>query len=382
MAKKKLSTRQAKALERIEKKEAKAIAAQKAHDDLMLEYLKGSPLAKKLNLARFYNPNSILGNDWAIFYCIIGGRMTGKSYALTEFLCKQKKKYGDQVKNYWMRISETSTKAMLANKAAKLIDPDLVRKYDLELSTKGMTVFNRGKTFMEVIPLSQFAKLKGVGFYDKDFKGYYNIVLDEFQLEQGERRTSFDILYNFIGMCENLVRTTKKKVRVFLVGNTLEEASTILKAFNFLPEKFGRFKLKSKRCIIDNLEPTEEYLDDRKGSIADILGGDSMSNYTNKLRKDVSLLYKGRCHKPSGIVKFSKDQGDWFTIWDGTVIKKWNKESMPQQSDFAMLPYLNTFYNKERAQAIIDMYNARAFKFDTLITQSYFTDNMKKIKTK
>ena len=55
---------------------------------------------------------------------------------------------------------------------------------------------------------------------------------------------------------------------------------------------------------------------------------------------------------------------------------------MPQQSDFAMLPYLNTFYNKERAQAIIDMYNARAFKFDTLITQSYFTDNMKKIKTK
>ena len=134
---------------------------------------------------------------------------------------------------------------------------------------------------MEVIPLSQFAKLKGVGFYDKDFKGYYNIVLDEFQLEQGERRTSFDILYNFIGMCENLVRTTKKKVRVFLVGNTLEEASTILKAFNFLPEKFGRFKLKSKRCIIDNLEPTEEYLDDRKGSIADILGGDSMSNYTN-----------------------------------------------------------------------------------------------------
>lgn len=31
--------------------------------------------------------------------------MTGKSYALTDFLCNQKKKKGDQVKNYWLRIS-------------------------------------------------------------------------------------------------------------------------------------------------------------------------------------------------------------------------------------------------------------------------------------
>ena len=146
-----------------------------------------------------------------------------------------------------MRISETSTKAMLANKANKLVDPDLYRKYNLELTTKGMEVYDHGKPYMTVIPLSQFSKLKGVGFYDKDFDGYYNMVLDEFQLEKGEKRTCFDILYNFIGMCENIARTTKNKVRVFLLGNTLEEASTILKAFNFLPEKFGRFYLKSKK---------------------------------------------------------------------------------------------------------------------------------------
>ena len=236
-----------------------------------------SPVVKKRKLSRFYNLSSMLGNDWAIFYCIIGGRMTGKSYSITDFLCKQKRRLGANVRNYWMRISETSTKALLANKAKKLIDPDLVRKYDLELSTKGMEVFNRGKEFMEVIPLSQFGKLKGVGFYDKDFTGWYNIVLDEFQLEEGEKRTSFDILYNFIGMCENIARTTKNRIRVFLVGNTLQEASSILKAFNFLPEKFGRFKLKSKRCVIDNLEPTEEYLEDRKGSIADIFITKSLS---------------------------------------------------------------------------------------------------------
>ena len=196
-------------------------------------------------LARYYNLNSILGNDWAMFYPIIGGRKTGKSYSVAEFIVKQKIKLKDGVKNYWMRISESSTKAMLANKCKGLIDPDLVRKYNLDLSSKDMYVQNRGEDFMTVCPLSKFGKLKGVGFYDKDFTGQYNLILDEFQLEQGEKRTSFDILYNFIGMCENIARTTKNKIRVFLLGNTLEEASTILKAFNFLPEKFGRFYLKS-----------------------------------------------------------------------------------------------------------------------------------------
>lgn len=351
-----------------------------SQDSAIKAIIATSPVVKKRQLARFYNLSSILGNDWAIFYCLIGGRMTGKSYSITDFLCKQKRRLGDNVRNYWMRISETSTKALLANKAKKLIDPDLVRKYDLELSTKGMEVFNRGKEFMEVIPLSQFGKLKGVGFYDKDFKGWYNIVLDEFQLEEGEKRTSFDILYNFIGMCENIARTTKNRIRVFLVGNTLQEASSILKAFNFLPEKFGRFKLKSKRCVIDNLEPTEEYLEDRKGSIADILGGGNMSNYTNALTKDLKLLYKGRVTYPQAIIKFSKDTNMWFTLWDKGVVKRYNNESLPLSTDFAMKPYLNTFYSKERVQTIIDMFNARALKFDTLITQAYFTDSMKTIK--
>lgn len=337
---------------------------------------------KHRELARFYNLNSIMGNDWAIFKVIIGGRMTGKSYNLANYLCSQKKKYGDYVKNYWMRISETSTKAMLANKADKLIDPDLKRKYNLDLTTKGMDVYNHGKLFMQVNPLSQFGKLKGVGFYDKDFDGIYNIVLDEFQLEQGEKRTSFDILYNFIGMCENIARTTKKKINVFLVGNTLEEASTILKAFNFLPEKFGRFYLHSKKCVIDNLEPTEEYLKDREGSIADILGGNEMSNYTNALKRDTELLFKGRCQRPTAIIKFQKSKDHWFTLWDGKVVKKYNQEKLQKENDFSMRPYLDSFYSKERVQNIFYMYDARSLKFNNLITQSYFQGEMQLLRTK
>lgn len=335
---------------------------------------------KKLPVNRYYSPNSILGNDWAIFYCIVGGRKTGKSYSVTDLICNQKKKKGKAVKCYWMRISETSTKAMLANKANKLVDPDLYRKYNLDLTTKGGEVYDHGKEFMSVYPLSQFGKLKGVGFYDKDFDGEYIIVLDEFQLEQGEKRTSFDILYNFIGMCENLVRTTKTKVRVFLLGNTLEEASTILKAFNFLPEKFGRFYLKSKRCVIDNLEPTEEYLKDRKGSIADILGGDDMSNYTNTLKKDKELITKERCLKAQYIIKFSKSHKDWYTVYQNNIIRRYKGEGVTKANHIAMYPYLDTYYSLERRKGVIELYDARCYRFDSLITQAYFQGELSKLR--
>ena len=331
---------------------------------------------RKIAKARYYRLNSILGNQWAIFYVIIGGRKTGKSYAGAEFLINHQND-----KNYWLRISETSTKAMLAGNCKGLVDPDLQKYYGLDLKSKGgMYVYNHGKDFCTIAPLSSFGKLKGVGFYDKNYDGWYNIFMDEFQLEQGERKTSFDILYNFIGMCENLVRTTKSKIRVFLFGNTLEEASTILKAFNFLPEKFGRFYLKRKRCVIDNIEPTEEYLEDRKGSIADILGGDKMSNYTNRLKKDVELIDKSRTTRPQAIIKFSKSQGDWYTMWDGGIIKRYNNEKLPHESDFAMRPYIGTYYSKERKQAIIDMFDARALRFNNLITQAYFQDSLASIR--
>lgn len=338
--------------------------------------------AQKLRaLARYYSLNSILGNKWAMFYVIIGARKTGKSYSVTDFLCRQHKNLGDKCKNYWMRISETSTKAMLANKCKGLVDPDLVRKYKLDLTKKDMYVYNHGKEFMTVCPLSQFGKLKGVGFYDKDYDGWINIVLDEFQLEQNEKRTSFDILYNFIGMCENIARTTKNKIRVFLLGNTLQEASTILKAFNFIPETFGRFYLKKKKCVIDNLEPTEEYFKDREGSIADILGGDQMSNYTNTMRRDLELINKKRLVKPSAIIKFGKQPySSWYTIWDGNTVKKYMGEKLPEGSCFYMRPYLSGYYSRERMMTIVEMYDARALRFNTLITQSYFEGELQMLR--
>lgn len=231
---------------------------------------------------------------------------------------------------------------------------------------------------MQCMPLSAMGKLKGVAFFDKDYKGEINIVLDEFQLEQGEKRTSFDILYNFVGMCENIARTTKQKIRVFLVGNTLEEASSILKAFNFLPEGFGRYYLTRKKCIIDNIEPTEEYINDRKGSIADILGGGEMSNYTNELKKDLSLISKERLKNPQYIIKFSKHRCNQYLVWDNNVVTRY--KGQPIKNVVAMRPYLDEHYNVERRQNVLDMFDAKAFKFNTLITLSYFQGDLQFIR--
>lgn len=335
---------------------------------------------QKRKNARWYAQElrSLIGHRWCMFFAILGGRMTGKSYAITDFLCNQKRRKGEGVKNYWLRISETSTKFMLANKAEKLIDPDLARKYNLDLTTKGMEVYNRGEKYMTVLPLSAMAKAKGVAFFDKDYKGTYNIVLDEFQLEQGEKRTSFDILYNFIGMIENIARTTKNNIRIFLIGNTLEEASTILRAFDFLPENFGRFYLKRKRCIIDNIAPTEEYLKDRKGSAADILGAGEMSNYTNTLNKDVSLINKKRLKNPQYIIMFGKTNDKKYIVWEDSTVTRYKGQSI--KSIVAMRPYLDMKYFPERKDTIINMFDARAFKFDTLITMSYFQGDMQLIR--
>lgn len=341
---------------------------------------------KHKELARYYNLNSIFGNDWAIFYVIVGARKTGKSYSVAEWMTRRKARLKDQMKIYWMRISETSTKAMLANEADKLIDPDLKIKFSLDLKVKGFSVYNKDATteetypFCEVIPLSQFGKLKGVGFYDKNYTGEYFIVLDEFQLESGEKRTSFDILYNFIGMCENVARTTKSKIRVVLLGNTLEEASTILKAFNFIPSKFGRFYLKSKKCVIDNIEPTEEYFKDREGSIADILGGENMSNYTNVIKKDLEVLYKGRVKKSTSLIKFSKDSSDWFVLWDGKIIKRYNNNWISKNNVINMRPYLDGYFSLERKASIFELFDANSLKFDSLITYTYFKENLERIR--
>ena len=119
-----------------------------------------------------------------------------------------------------------------------------------------------------------------------------------------------------------------------------------------------------------------------------------MSNYTNELTKDVRELYKGRLHKPVGVIKFAAEKSSWFTIFDDWVIKRWQGKRRSNGTyvdgvNFAedgmywiMRPHLKGkgVFNQERKQTLIDLYNAKALRYADLITQSYFCDFMKQLK--
>lgn len=338
---------------------------------------------RQIPKSRFYNINSILGYQWAIFYPILGPAATGKSYSVTEWFIKQHLKYGDKVKLYWLRLSETSTKTLLLNKASKLVDPDLVRKYNLDLTTKGMEVFNHGKLFMTVLPLSQYGKQKGVGYYDKDFiqgGGKIYIAMDEFVLEKNEKATQFDILYNFRGMIERFVRTEKDGIKVFLLANEVSDSTSILKAFDFIPETGGRWVLKRKRCVIDLITPNEAYKEDRKGSLADLLGGGTDALFANAER-DKALISKDKVHKITRVIKFSKQKEDWFVVYDGYLIKRY-KEGMtfPKSMVTTMRPYLNSDFTVEKKKDVIQLYDIQFFRYDTLSTKAYFEGCLERIR--
>ena len=347
---------------------------------------KASIKKKKVLDYEFYSPRSLFGNDWALFYLLLGGREAGKSYAITEMFVRQwiKKKRPF----YWLRLTEASQKKLLTNNAEKLIDPDIRRKYDLDLVTNGDAVYEvirrdpktnkikEKKLMARVMALSTFFNDKGSSLYDKDFLNdpnmFYNICCDEFQREKSEKNT-FDVLYNFVNQLENLVRDTKQRLRIICVGNTLEEASDILCAFNFIPEEFGRYKLKKKRAVIEYIEPTEAYLARRKGTVADILMPDA-SNFTNKIEVDKTLITKRRLTKPSAIIKFRKEKSCWYTVWDSDIIAPFNGEKCPLT--IAMRPYLDDRFNTQVRDSVFQMFDGRIYMYKDLITFKHFQKEM------
>ena len=326
----------------------------------------------------WYIVRSILGYWWAIFYILLGAREAGKSYAVMDFFLHD---YFTKGKEFtWLRLTEASTKKLLNNNAMQFIDISLMNKYHIDskdLTVKGNQIFYKKKKMAKILALSTFYSDKGIAhFEDKELENEmfaYNICCDEFQRERNEKNT-FDITYAFVNQLENLVRH-KTNCRIFLIGNTVEECSDILTLFNFIPEQFGRYKLKKKRCVIDYIPPSKKYLERRKGSIASILAPYA-STFTNEQKFDRRLIYKGRLHKPQYVIQFRNES---FTVWDDNIIKKFNKENKPI---IPMVPLLinNTSFKTELRDEIVLMNYEKKFRFRDLLTQKLFDKCIKEVK--
>ena len=194
-------------------------------------------------------------------------------------------------------------------------------------------------------------------------------------MEKGQKNT-FDITYSIVNQLENLLRSTKERTKIFFIGNTLETASDILCAFNFIPETWGTFKLKSKRCVIENIEPTDLYKTRRKGTIADLLLPHA-STFTNEQKTDDTLVDKRPLISPQYVIKFSKEPDHWYTVWNNGIIAKYNKEN---KSVIAMRPYLDEPFTVELQKGIIQQFDTRCFHYRNLITFKQFQADIQLLK--
>ena len=337
-------------------------------------------LKKKLyDEKEWYTIRAILGNQWANWWICAGARERGKTFSVQDFVLNKffnPKSNLYHVPFYWMRLNDIAIKNMLMNNAAKMFEPLLVRKYHLEgVKVKGDSIFIGKDLLCRVYGLSNAYNNKGAAIFDKaTFKGC-NIIIDEVALEKGQRKT-FDVVYNLKMQIENIVRSERENVRVFMMLNNTEDCPELMAMFGFIPVEFGVYKLKRKHCIIDYIPNNKAYDERRKKALANEIDNGT-GNFTNKVVRDLELLYKGRLTKPVMVVKFSKDQGDWFTIWEGNIICPYNGE---KKLSVAMKRYINDTFVPELRDNIIAQEDVRAYKYKDILTQSLWRKNMELIK--
>lgn len=360
---------------------------------------------KKQHDSAFVHLRSLFGCNWADYLVLLGARMAGKSYAVRKYILNKRyhvAKNGnvslrlgqDKMIAYWLRLSESSMRKLLQSDASKLVDADLVRKYKLNLHVENNNVYNivtlkngkeRKDLLITVLALSTFYNDKGSAYFDNQFTGLYIVVCDEMNREKSEKN-NFDIVYNFKNQLENLIRNSggkqaKAKAKIIMIGNTLSEASDMLLAFNFLPQPgaFGRYKLRSKRCIIDYLPLTQSYKRMREGATVDILKSSDESTFTNEVRFDSRLITTKGLIKPQTIIKFKDDPSAWFTVWDDGIIAKYKGEQI--HSHIAMRRYLQgEMYIKEQVDNVIALFDSSSFKFHSFYEQELFRKELRLLK--
>lgn len=327
----------------------------------------------------WYTIRALLGNQWANWFVLLGARERGKTFSVQDYVLGcffnptsplYKKPF------YWLRLNDIAVKNMLMNNGAKMFEPLLVEKYGLQgMKVKGDSIFINGELLCRVYGLSVAYNNKGAAIFNaKTFTGV-NIICDEVALERGQKRT-FDVVYNLKMNIENITRSARENVKVFFMLNNTEECPELVAMFGFIPVDFGVYKLKRKHCVMDYIPNNAAYDKRRKNALANELDNGT-GNFTNKIERDLSLLYKKRLTKPLYIVKFSKDQSDWFTVWDNNVVCPYHGE---KKRFIAMKRYIDNFFDTTLRDSVIEQNDVRAYKFKDILTQQLFYKNLEIIK--
>ena len=362
---------------------------------------------KRAQLGLYLNTNHVFSynNKGITDYIYTAVRGIGKSVISVETAIILKRKYGyENVKCYYFRLTDQSVKAMLANKGEKAVDPYLIDKYNLEITSKGNTLYDHGKKLIEFYPLvSAGSKGKGVNLYDCNFfkayekdgkKRFVITIWDEFLMAEGiEKKSVGDPVEQYKIYKEAILRDAQvikeyNAVYNFLLANNVSECATVTGAlYNYIPspDNHKRTFLSRRRAMFWNVPITQAYLDKRKNSYnANIMDYDNDPNYAN-VERDMTLIKKKktRLHKVTNLIKFDRfDKKKWFCVYDSIYIRQYKGEMVAKELIIPMRRYLNNLFSPELVEMVFDRFDARSFMFADLMSFALFQAQLKLLKAK
>lgn len=350
-------------------------------------------------------PFSFTGINNFVYTAVRG---IGKSVISVETAIILKRKYGyENVKCFYFRLTDISIKAMLANKAAKAIDPLLIKRYNLDITCKGNVVYDHGKPLIEFYPLvSAGSKGKGVNLYDctyfqnrpvgkngKPIKRFIVTIWDEFLMAEGiEKKSIGDPVEQYRVYMEAILRDAQRMpynaVYSYFLANSVSECAPVTGAlFNYIPDPNNHkiVKLTRKHTMFWNVPVTQAYLDKRANSYnADIMDYTYDPNYTNKVKRDLELIKpkKQRLRKITMVIKFGRYEKDWFCLWDGQYIRKYNGDSFKKTLAVPLTRHIGDMFDADLVNNIIERYDHKGFMYADLMSQALFASKMKLLKAK
>lgn len=362
--------------------------------------------AHHAKLGLYLNTNHVFSYHGITDFIYTAVRGIGKSVISVETAIILKRKYGyENVKCYYFRLKDDSVKAMLANKAAKAIDPYLISKYDLEITCKCNTVYDHGKPLIEFYPLvSAGSKGKGVNLYDCNFFGqkdengnlikrFVVTIWDEFLMAEGvEKKSVGDPVAQYKIYREAILRDANRlpydAVYNFYLANNVSECAAVTGAlFNYIPNpnNHRRVKLTRKHAMFWNVPISDAYKEKRKDSYnSNIMDMENDANYA-EIKRDFSLIKPKKTNmiRVTAIFKFDKfDKKRWFALYDDKYIRIYRGEKVRRDIIYPMKRHLDELFNPDIVLNVFDIYDARGFMYADIMSMACFVNEMKMLKAK
>lgn len=337
---------------------------------------------------QFYSNRKIMSypRNKYIYRLIIGSRGKGKTYSFSTLLANfyQKVKHipesDDNIDDMFVyyRLKRQQT----LNMGDEILKPEVQKKHNINVEVIGNKIYFNGRHMGLLLALQDAPSHKGTNW---NFRRFRFGILDEFQLERRERRT-FDVVYNFRSSLESVFRfTTRIELgmdfpTILLAGNTVDDATDLLFAFDFLPYKYGLYLLKSKHAIIEYLDDGDEWKHNQSINPLNVLNvGDDLTFGERKLQTNHNLVdpyFVG--HKnfiaflhltPYLRFEIWTTQKGYLLITKGFPTKRHNNKHFVIDRAYANK---GTLYSPKFHQIIKDNYNSNNIYFDKRITAQIF----------